>query len=72
MIWLISFYGNPDAQPNIFLFAVREVTEDVQLGEYVIGKGTAIMVPIHLLNMDKKFWKNVSSTTSRAAYTFIY
>jgi cytochrome P450/NADPH-cytochrome P450 reductase len=52
--------------------SLREVTEDVQLGEYVIGKGTAIMVPIHLLNMDKKFWKNVSSTTSRAAYTFIY
>jgi cytochrome P450 len=52
--------------------SLREVTEDVQLGEYVIGKGTAIMVPIHLLNMDKRFWKNVSSTTSRAAYTFIY
>jgi cytochrome P450 len=38
--------------------SLREVTEDVQLGEYVIGKGTAIMVPIHLLNMDKRFWKN--------------
>eukprot|EP00029_Vermamoeba_vermiformis_P013765 TRINITY_DN8693_c0_g1_i1.p1 TRINITY_DN8693_c0_g1~~TRINITY_DN8693_c0_g1_i1.p1 ORF type:complete len:500 (-),score=124.07 TRINITY_DN8693_c0_g1_i1:58-1524(-) len=34
--------------------SVREMTDDVQLGPYFIGKGTAIMAPIHLMNRNPK------------------
>ncbi len=45
----------------LFLFLVREMVEDVQLGDYFIGKGTAIMVPIHLMNHNPKYFPNVSN-----------
>ncbi len=39
----------------------RELTEDVKLGNYFVGKGTAVMVSIHLMHHNSKFWKKVGS-----------
>jgi len=36
----------------------RELAEDMQIGKYLIPKGTTVDVPVIALNRNEKYWKN--------------